>query len=255
MKNKLYFFIIVAVLTAVPLFAKTLALDDEESRPAPVPASTVAVKLTATAGVTAIPTVYTAKVVQPKSTPTVVPAYVPAKPAATADTRQTQIDELKSKVDYIKKSLDSALAANNDISAGLREMQSDIKRIEERSLEIKGISQDMTDYKARIAVLEDKYLKDKEILDKAVSEMDKIKDSLKSSVDKLDGWSDIMEVLKKGISNNELEIAKMKKTINDLKLKYGDTEGNILTEISKWPYLGFVTLLLSIIAVSVAVAR
>jgi chromosome segregation ATPase len=255
MKNKFYLYMIFAVLLAAPVLAETLALDDEEDRSAPVPAATAVVKPAATAGVTAIQTPYQVKALKAKSTVTAIPAATTVKTAATAADQQPQVEELKSKVDYIKNSLESALSANNDLAASLREIQSDIRRIEERSLEIKGMAQDMADLKDRVKVLEDKYTKDKEIMDKAVGEMDKMQDNLKASVDKVQGWSDIMGVLQKGISNNELEIAKMKKTINDLKLKYGDADENAFTSLLKWPYAGFAALLLSIVAISVALAR
>ena len=246
MKNRLYLLIIFAVLFAASLMAETLMVEDEEERPAPA-----AVSVKPTAYPTSAPT----KAALVKGTATPVPAATAVKPTAVIPAAQPQNDELKAKVEYIRSSLESALAANNDLSAGLREMQSDIRRIEERSFEIKGMSQDMTEYKDRLKLIEERYLQDKEIMDKAINELNVMKDNLKDSVDRTQGWGDIMDVLKKGINNNELEMAKMKKTINDLKLKYGDIESNIFTDISKWPYLGFVTLLLSIIALSVAVAK
>lgn len=242
MKNRFYLFVICAVLSASCAFAETLALDDEEEKPAPAAVPTAAAKPAAT--VAAVQTPYPVKTVQPKNTPTAVPTSI-----------QPQVEELKSKIDYIKNSLDTALAANNDLAANLRELQSDVRRIEERSLEIKGMQQDSADLKDRLKTLEDKYAKDKEIMDRAVGEMDKMQDNLKASVDKVQGWSDIMDVLKKGISNNELETAKMKKIINDLKLKYGDTDENAFSGVLKWPYAGFAALVLSIIALSVAVAK
>ena len=177
------------------------------------------------------------------------------KLVATPEISAQQFEELKSKVDYIKKTLESAQIANNDLSASLRDLQYDLKRIEERTQETKNIVQDMTDLKVRFSSLEEKYMKDKDDMEKANGEIDKIKDNVKTNSEKLNDWTDIMDVLKKGTSNNELEIAKTKKIINDLKLKYGESEGNIITEISRWPYLGFVTLFLSIVAVSVAVAK
>ena len=247
MKSKLFLFILLAVLAATAVLAETFTLEDTEERPAPM--STMAVKPTP------YPTPAPTKAAVVKSTAAVVPAATVVKPTPAATLAVPSNDELKAKVDYIKTTLESAVAANNDLAADLREIQSDIRRIEERSLEIKGMSQDMTEYKDRLKLMEDSYLKDKETMDKALGELNMMKDNLKQSVDRTQSWGDIMDVLKKGISNNELEMAKMKKTINDLKLKYGDTEGNIFTDISKWPYLGFVTLLLSIIALSVAVAK
>jgi hypothetical protein len=51
-----------------------------------------------------------------------------------------------------------------------------------------------------------------------------------------------------------MEIAKIKKTVNDLKGQYGD-DGNAFIQVLKWPYAGFTALVLSTIALSVALSK
>lgn len=251
MKNKIYFIFILAMIMVSPLLAQTGALEAETNSLAP---TIIAATPANIVGTVAIPVTYTVKTIHVKAIAT-LPTVAAIKVVATPEISSQQFEELKAKVDYIKKTLESAQNANNDLSASLRDIQYDLKRIEERTQETKNIVQDMTDLKVRFGSLEEKYMKDKDAMEKANGEIDKIKDNVKTNSEKLNDWTDIMDVLKKGTSNNELEIAKTKKIINDLKLKYGESEGNIITEISRWPYLGFVTLFLSIVAVSVAVAK
>ncbi|MEI7542452.1 MAG: hypothetical protein WCJ94_04300 [bacterium] len=252
MKNKIYFIFIVAIIMVAPLLAQAGVAEAETNSNAPI---VTAASPAAIVGTVAIPVTYTTKTIHGKTVAAVLPTVAVIKLVATPEISAQQFEELKSKVDYIKKTLESAQIANNDLSASLRDLQYDLKRIEERTQETKNIVQDMTDLKVRFSSLEEKYMKDKDDMEKANGEIDKIKDNVKTNSEKLNDWTDIMDVLKKGTSNNELEIAKTKKIINDLKLKYGESEGNIITEISRWPYLGFVTLFLSIVAVSVAVAK
>jgi DNA repair ATPase RecN len=243
MKNSFLTILTLALLFSAPLFSEKLVLDDEEDRTAPVadvsPTAVQSVKPAAAKATAVLTPVKTA-------VPTV---------AATPKPAGTQDDELNSKVENMKGSLNNAIAANSDMAADIRELKSDIRRIEERSMEIKGISQDMEEYKQRLKQLEDKYVKDKEATDKALDDFGTVKTNLKASVDKLSSWSDILEVLKKGISDNELEIARLKKIINDLKLKYGENDDNIFGGILRWPYAGFTALVLSIVAFSVAIAK
>jgi hypothetical protein len=80
-------------------------------------------------------------------------------------------------------------------------------------------------------------------------------DETNQNIDKLQGWNDIIDVLKKSISDNETEIAEVRKSIKELKHDYDADNDSPLAQVLKWPYAGFAAMLVSIIALGVAVAR
>jgi len=220
MKNKILAASLVFMLAA-PLLAENLVLEDEPSGAA-APAATAVVKPAAS------PAAKKEKEISPEA-------------ASKIQALSAAITELKSKQEALTSSLNSA--------------QDGLKMVEERSSDIDGISRQAASLKQRLDTIESKGAQDKDAIDKALKEIDALKDSVNNNVDKLQGWNDIIEVLKKSISNNETEIAGLKKIINGLKDQYGVNDDSPVSRILKWPYAGFSGMLISIIALGIAVAK
>lgn len=200
------------------LMAENLVLEDEPAGAAPV-----------------------ATAVKSVSTPAPAKEKDPSMDAAKIQALSAAIAEIKLKQEALASSLSSA--------------QDDLKMVEERSSDIEGLSRDLSSLKQRLDAVENRDAGDKAAIDKALKDIDSLKDSIKDNIDKLQGWNDIIDVLKKSISDNETEIAGLKKIINGLKEQYGVNDDSTLFRILKWPYAGFSAMLLSIIALGIAVAK
>jgi DNA repair ATPase RecN len=217
MKNKIFFLVVFAFM-AGGLIAENLVLEDE-----PGGAATVATAA------------------KPAATPAPVKEKEPSVDAAKVQALSAAIAEIKSKQEALASSLSSA--------------QDDLKMVEERSSDIEGLSRDINSLKQRLDALENRDAGDKAAIDKALKDIDSLKDSIKDNIDKLQGWNDIIDVLKKSIGDNETEIAGLKKIINGLKDQYGVSDDSPVARILKWPYAGFSAMLVSIIALGIAVAK
>ncbi len=249
MRNK--FFIIAALLlSAAAINAETMILEDESPRQAPVPGAT-AVK-TAVVKPAATAAIQPAQV-KPAVTAAVQPTQV--KPAPTAQPTQFPAEDLKPRIEALKNSLDAIKTQAEANAALVKEMQENLKKVESRSLETQTTVENLDLLKSKVLTLEEKGSETRASIEKYSKDFDSMKESVKSNVDKLQGWNDILEVLKKQINDNELEVAKIKKTINDVKGKYGDQDENMFSSILKWPYAGFTALVISIVALSVAIAK
>ncbi|MCE5299361.1 MAG: hypothetical protein LLG37_00605 [Spirochaetia bacterium] len=242
MRNKTAAVLLAAMFFCRPVLAETLLVADEE-RAAPVfveatPAATAAIKPAAT----------------PAPRPAVKPAAEPTKSSVAMTLQPADVSAVTAKVEAVKTTVEELRAKGDSLDEQMRELREDLKIVEERSLEIKEIVRDVDVFKTRVTELEQQYTKSKEETQKYLGDFDRIKNSLRENMDGMQGYNDILEVLKKEINNNELEIAKIKKTMNEVKNKYGD-EDNFFTALCKWPYLGITALGLSVIAVGVAAAR
>jgi chromosome segregation ATPase len=163
-----------------------------------------------------------------------------AEAAARYEKMKAEIAALKEKI--------------NALGTSVEEMKTEINKIEESNLEVKTISEDLEVYKSRINIFEEKYKKDKDKVDQSLEEFESMKSDLKGKLDKMQGWNDVLEVMKKELNNMELEIAKLKKNINDLKNTYGEDD-NMLNTVAKWPYLALTAVVLSVTAVIIAASK
>jgi chromosome segregation ATPase len=219
MRNKVIIAAILALFTA-PLCADKLALDDEGDR---------------------------APAAEAQATTPVVQAAAAAIKTNDA-ARAAKIKELSDELSEVK-------SKQADIAASLAAAQDEIKIIEERSPEIDALNRDVTSLKDRLDAVEKNEADNKQAAKKMAGEMNSFMDETNRNIDKLQGWNDIIDVLKKSISDNETEIAGLRKTIKELKHDYDADNDSPVAQVLKWPYAGFAAMLVSIIALGVAVAR
>jgi septal ring factor EnvC (AmiA/AmiB activator) len=218
-------FIIFAALAALmPAFAIAAEIVEDDPYVAPTPKKTIvsaaALKTTPAAAV--------------KSAPSQEPAV---KSAVSPET----VAELKSKLEDLNKTVAS--------------LKDEIKALEDKNIEAGNVAKDLELYKKNLEDLQNKNGEDGKKLELLEKSFDGIQDTLKSKMDKMSSWDDILDVLKKGISNNELEIARLKKEINGLKKQYGGGDDNVFDAIVQWPYSGFVALIISIAAFITVVVK
>lgn len=165
-------------------------------------------------------------------------ATAAVKPAVTAES----IADLKAKLEAL------GLAVT-----GLKQ---DIKSLEEKNIAAENTAKDLLLYKKDLDALEVKYGEDSRKISEVEKSLDAMQDDLKGRMDKMRSWDDILDVLKKQISNNETEMARLKKDINAMKKQYGGANDNIFDAIAQWPYMGFTALIISIAAlITVVVVR
>jgi hypothetical protein len=224
--------IILAVLAVFfPVFVFSAEIMEDEPYITPVPKKT--------AYPAATPKLTPAATAKPAPAATVKPAPV-QEPVKTPEVSAEAVAELKMKLEGLDKTVFSLKEA--------------IKALEEKNIEAENVARDLELYKKNLEDLQSKNSEDV----KKVAELEKsfngIQDTLKNKMDKMGSWDDILGVLKKGISNNETEIARLKKEINGLKKQYGGND-NIFDEIAQWPYSGFVAFIISIAAFITVVAK
>jgi SMC interacting uncharacterized protein involved in chromosome segregation len=135
------------------------------------------------------------------------------------------------------------------------ELKDGIKALEEKNLEAGNAAKDLELYKKDLEEIQAKRDEDAKKTAELEKNLDAIQDTVKGKIDKMTSWDDILGVLKKEISNNELEIARLKKEINGLKKQYGGGEDNIFESIAQWPYMGITALIVSLAAFITVVAR
>jgi chromosome segregation ATPase len=121
-----------------------------------------------------------------------------------------------------------------DLNKRIDEIQDNIKRLEEKTIEIANIADDVSKLKDDLNNLSTGYAENKKKTDKYLDDFTNMQDDLKEKMDKVQGWDDILGVLKKSINNNDIEIARLKKEINSLKNDQG--EDNVLVQAAKSPY-------------------
>jgi|GEM_PF-2840145 archaellum component FlaC len=225
MRNKIIIAAILAFFTA-PLCADKMALDNDPGR---APAAD---------GQATTPSVQTAA------------AY--SSMAATVKANDTA---RAAKIRSLSDGLDEIKSKQSELAASVAAAQDEIKIIEERSPEIDALNRDAASLKDRLDAVEKNEADNKQAVEKAAKDMNSFMDETNQNIDKLQGWNDIIDVLKKSISDNETEIAEVRKSIKELKHDYDADNDSPLAQVLKWPYAGFAAMLVSIIALGVAVAR
>jgi septal ring factor EnvC (AmiA/AmiB activator) len=220
------------ILFAMPVFCAEIVEDDT---PTPVPTK----KTLAAASKTAVPAkaAGTPAPAASQESATSVPTAVPTKkPEISAST----VADIRQKLD--------------DLSRAMKDLKDDIKSLEEKNIEAGSISADLDAYKKQLDTLEGKAVDDRKKIDSLSGQFTDIKDTLKDRIDKMQSWDDIMDVLKKEISNNEREIARLRKDIGELKKQYG-REDNVFSTIAQWPYAGITALVVSLAAFIVVMVK
>jgi archaellum component FlaC len=159
------------------------------------------------------------------------------------------------KIRSLSDGLDEIKSKQSELAASVAAAQDEIKIIEERSPEIDALNRDAASLKDRLDAVEKNEADNKQAVEKAAKDMNSFMDETNQNIDKLQGWNDIIDVLKKSISDNETEIAEVRKSIKELKHDYDADNDSPLAQVLKWPYAGFAAMLVSIIALGVAVAR
>ncbi|HDQ26678.1 MAG TPA: hypothetical protein ENN43_08060 [bacterium] len=166
----------------------------------------------------------------------------PVKPAATpvpARDYTKEINELRVRI--------------NELSGAVNVLREEARALAEKNMELAGVSNKADRLETRLLELEQKNEADKKRLDSHTVEFREMRDTVKDRVDRMRSWDDILGVLKKEITNNELETARLKKEINDLK-RIGGGE-SVFDAVASWPYIGITALIISIAAFIAAVAR
>jgi hypothetical protein len=186
-----------------------------------------------------------------KATVSAAPAKLPA--AAAVKTTPAQEPAVKSGVS--PEAVAGLKAKLEDLNTTVVSLKDEIKALEEKNIEAGNVAKDLELYKKNLEDLENKNGEDGKRVALLEKSFDGIQDTLKNKMDKMSSWDDILDVLKKGISNNELEIARLKKEINGLKKQYGGGDDNIFDAIVQWPYSGFVALIISIAAFITVVVK
>lgn len=197
-----------------------------------------------------------AETINVQETAKVTPAVKSDTSAKVTPTASTVVQDSvnSAKIEKLKAEIADLKTRNDELLLSIEELKTQLKGIEESSLEMKNISGDLDAYKGKLDEFEAKYGKDKAKIDKSLSEFESLKDDFKQKVDKLAGWNDILDVLKKELNNNELEMARLKKSISEIKGQYSQDD-NVLNSIAKWPYLSLTALLVAVAAFVAAVVR
>ncbi len=208
--NKLIILTMLAVFFAVPAFCAEIVGEETVSP---------GMKKTAVAAATVKPTA------APTIKPTAVPAANTVKPG--------DLDAIKAKLEALNSSV-----------KGLKD---DIKALEEKNIEAANISADLAKYKKELDEINAKYGDDRKKVAGLEKQFAEMNDTLKGRVDKMQSWDDILDVLKKGINDNEREMAGLKKEIRKLTKQYGGDD-DILNTIVQWPYAGITALVISVAA-------
>ena len=90
-----------------------------------------------------------------------------------------------------------------DLDKTVSSLKDEIKALEDKSITTVNMAKDLELYKKNLDDLQTKNgeaVKRVELLEKSFGE---IQDTLKNKMDKMSSWDDILDVLKKGISNND----------------------------------------------------
>lgn len=154
---------------------------------------------------------------------------------------QNSITEIKDKIEELGQALDA--------------VKKEIKLLQEKTSGTDNlILKELNKYSEQMQTIDANYLQQLKKVAALDGDFKEIKDILKMRVDKMQSWDDILDVLKKEISNNEIEIARLKKEIGELKRQYGYSD-NIFNSIALWPYTGITALVVSVITFVVAIGK
>jgi chromosome segregation ATPase len=159
------------------------------------------------------------------------------------------------KIKLIQTSITEIKGKMEELGQTVNEIKTEIRSLQEKTSEIdNSIQKELKDYTEQMRIIDANYSQQSKKVAALEGDFKEMKDILKLRVDKMQSWDDILDVLKKEISNNEIEIARLKKEINELKRQYGYSD-NIFNSIALWPYTGITALIVSIIAFVVVLVK
>lgn len=141
-----------------------------------------------------------------------------------------------------------------DLNAAVKELRDNVKSLEEKNIEAGNVAADLDACKKQLDALQTSTGDDRKKIDDLSGQFSDISDTIKDRIDKMQSWDDIMDVLKKEISNNEREIARLRKDIEGLKNQYG-REDNVFSTVMQWPYAGITALGVSLLAFIVVMVK
>jgi len=188
----------------------------------------------------------------------IVEEDVTKKPKPVDTSVSVTSSQTDAKIKSIQNSISELKIKMEELSQSLKDAQTEIKTIQQNMGKMadtdNSVLKELNKYNEQIQIIDNNYNQQVKKINTLDSDFKEIKDTLKLRVDKMQSWDDILDVLKKEISNNEIEIARLKKEISELKKQYGYSD-NIFNSIAMWPYTGITALIISVIAFVVAVAR
>jgi len=188
----------------------------------------------------------------------IVEEDVTKKPKPVDTNVSVTSSQTDAKIKSIQNSISELKIKMEELSQSLKDAQTEIKTMQENMGKMadtdNSVLKELNKYNEQIQIIDNNYNQQVKKINTLDSDFKEIKDTLKLRVDKMQSWDDILDVLKKEISNNEIEIARLKKEISELKKQYGYSD-NIFNSIAMWPYTGITALIISVIAFVVAVAR
>jgi len=159
------------------------------------------------------------------------------------------------KIKSIQNSILEIKGKMEELGQAVKDVKAEIKSLQEKTSQAdNSIMLELNKYNEQIKTIDANYSQQSKKVSALEGDFKDIKDTLKMRVDKMQSWDDILDVLKKGISNNEIEIARLKKEINELKKQYGYSD-NVFNSIAMWPYTGITALAVSIIAFIVVLVK
>ncbi len=178
------------------------------------------------------------------------------KKPRTADTDiNALMQQSDAKIKSIQNSISEIKGKMDELGLAVKDVKTEIKLLQEKTAETDGSFQrELNRYSEQMQTIDSNFLQQSKKITILEGDFKEIKDVLKLRVDKMQSWDDILDVLKKEISNNEIEIARLKKEINELKRQYGYSD-NIFNSIALWPYTGITALAVSIIAFIVVLVK
>jgi peptidoglycan hydrolase CwlO-like protein len=177
----------------------------------------------------------------------------PAGITVTAVNMQTQQNDAKIK--SIQNSIQEINNKTKELGETIDSIKAEIKTLQEKMSETDdSILKEINKYNEQMQMMDENYSQQLKKVATLEKDFNETQDTVKSRVDKMQSWDDILDVLRKEISNNEIEIARLKKEINELKKQYGYSD-NIFNSIAMWPYTGITALVVSVIAFMVAIIK
>lgn len=186
---------------------------------------------------------------------TIVEEGVTRKPKIIETVVVIPAQQTETRIKSIQNSIAEIKSKMEELGQIVKDIRTEIKFLQE---EISGtdvfLQKEFNKYNEQIQMIEANYLQHSKKVNALEGDFKEIRDILKLRVDKMQSWDDILDVLKKEISNNEIEIARLKKEISDLKRQYGYSD-NIFNSIALWPYTGITALVVSIIAFVVVLVK
>ncbi len=173
---------------------------------------------------------------------------------AGAESQLREVRELSAKVSKVREDMEAAITSFESARSEIRQLKTELKSLEEKQGEIRLLAVEIGSIKSKLSAMEKRYDEDINQMRKNLDEFNDMKNILKQSATTMKSWDDIIGVLKKQISNTEMEMAGMKKEIKELRRQYAGGD-DLIGSIVNWPYMGITALLISIAAFIAAVAR